>query len=117
MKKLIELHDSFVANVTINGSVLIISLKPLVILHVTDVFGFEFDKTEYLEGTIEIHNFSSDRSLTTGVIFDGYLQVEECQYPLIPYSLNVEKKCVLFLTKESGSIYVFGDKVVVQVNS
>lgn len=115
MKKLIELHDSSVEAVIIDGGVMIIKLKPLVVLHVSDAFVFDYEKTEYLEGSIEIHNYSSQHTLTNGKLLEGFLQIEDCQYPLIPCDLNVEKECLLYLSNISGSHYVSGSKAVVQV--
>lgn len=44
MNKLIELHDSTVEAVIIDGRVMIIKLKPLVVLHVNDAFVFDYKK-------------------------------------------------------------------------
>lgn len=114
MKKLIELHDSVITSVINENNNLVITLDPLVVLTCRDPFGFEFEDelTESLKGTIRIYE-SSRFDIRPGVLFDGYIQIDECKYELIPVLLNIKGNCVLNISNNNGEQLIFGSRIEV----
>jgi hypothetical protein len=107
MKKRIELHDSQIKKVVSQKESLEIEFKRLVIINVTDKFGFEFDKTEYLTGSVSLLRCKYKSLPTEGDIYDGYLNIEECRFDLIPTDFKSDKPCALVISQESGSHLIF----------
>jgi len=115
MKQRIELHDSQIENVIVKSDTIEIIFQTLVVLNVTDEFGFEFDKTTYSPGTLAIKEARYKSLPSKGDIFDGHLLIGEYRYDLIPVDLKVNKPCALFISQESGDHLIFGKEISVTV--
>lgn len=79
MKQKIELHDSQIEEVIVQKDCIKIVFNSLVILNVTDKFGFEFDKTTFSEGVFTIKQPQYKKLPTKGDISTGHLRVGALQ--------------------------------------
>lgn len=109
----IELHDSQIEKIVANNGRVEIFFDSLVVLNVTDEFGFEFDKTSYHEGSIVIANAKYEKLPEPGEVSSGYIQVKDCRYNLIDTSFKSSSSSVLFISQEMNSCKIFGSGISV----
>lgn len=104
----IELHDSHIEKITTNGTDVHIIFDSLVVLNITDEFGFKFDKTTFNKGSFIIKDAQYENLPNIGVLAGGHLRLGEKRYDLISVNLEASEACVLFLTQDSNHYKIFG---------
>ncbi|MFV3409682.1 hypothetical protein ACNH6C_13805 [Bdellovibrio bacteriovorus] len=115
MRKRIELHDSQIETIQVHQEDIEIVFKTLVVLDVTDNFGFEFDKTTYVAGSFYLKKSRYKTLPSPGDIFDGYLLVKDLRYDLIPTDFYTSEPCALCISQVSGESLIFCEEILVEV--
>jgi hypothetical protein len=116
VKERIELHDSSIESIHVNGDQITINFDSLVILNVTDEFGFEFDNTRFTTGKFSITGARYEGLPPSGEISSGHLRVGECRFGLLPLDLSVAKPCMLYIAQASGEYQIFGVSIKIQID-
>ena len=111
-----EFHDSSIERIEKIDNNISIHFESMIVLEITDEFGFEFDKTHYVPGKIIIQDAEYEHLPVAGEILSGYIGFKEWFCELVPVNLKLKGSVVLFIEQVSLNSKIFGSAIAVEID-
>ena len=111
----IELLESKIENIKVEGNKMTLQFKSLPVVLIKDEMGIDYDDQGHTQGKIEILNPEVTGKPSKGAVEDGYIQQGEALYEKMPLNHTYQNPCLIFLVQDNGNNIIQGNEIKIVV--